>query len=135
MILVIGILLTLIFSGIGVLIAVVVRDKAKGIGRCLLHWLYFALIFDGVVLFLSFQYADYPLEKPMIVASALNPIDLARILILLKMDVSALMGYTGAVFTEYFGTLRGMLISFTILILWLLIPYFISERRFIKGDL
>lgn len=39
----------------------------------------------------------------MIVLSALNPIDLGRILVLLKMDVAALLGYTGAVFRQFLG--------------------------------
>jgi Cu-processing system permease protein len=70
------------------------RDKAKVIGAAITLWLYFSLLFDGFVLFLLFQFADYPLEKPMIALSALNPIDLGRILILLQLDVSAMMGYT-----------------------------------------
>ncbi len=42
----------------------------------------------------------------MVGLSALNPIDLSRILILLQLDVSAMMGYTGAVFKDFFGTYR-----------------------------
>ncbi len=80
------------------------RDKAKGIGVVILLWLYFSIIFDGLVLFVLFQFADYPLEKMMVGVVTLNPIDLSRILILLKMDVSALMGYTGAIFKDFFGT-------------------------------
>lgn len=30
-----------------------------------------------------------------------NPIDLSRVLILLKLDISALLGYTGAVFNNF----------------------------------
>jgi Cu-processing system permease protein len=63
-------------------------------------WFYFSLIYDGLLLFFLFQFSDYPLEKAMIVLSSLNPIDLGRILILLKLDIAALMGYTGAVFDE-----------------------------------
>lgn len=130
-----GVLLSIIFGGIGLLVTARIRDKAKGIGIAIILWLYFALIFDGLVLFFAFQYADYPLEKPMVVISAFNPIDLARILVLLKMDVSALMGYTGAVFMEYFGTTSGMIISFGVLLTWAFGPYFISERFFVKKDL
>ncbi len=96
-----GLLLSVIFVAIAMLAAVKTRDKAKGIGVAILLWLYFSLLFDGLVLFLLFQFADYPLEKAMVGVSALNPIDLSRILILLKMDVSALMGYTGAIFKDF----------------------------------
>jgi hypothetical protein len=57
-------------------------------------WFYFALIYDGLILLILFSFSDYPLEKITLLLSALNPIDLGRISIMLKMDVSALMGYT-----------------------------------------
>jgi len=131
----IGILLSIIFVAIAMLAAVQTRDKAKGIGIVILLWLYFSLLFDGLVLFLLFQFADYPLEKPMIVISALNPIDLGRILILLQLDVSAMMGYTGAIFKDFFGTYIGGIFSFTVLLLWIGIPVFFSTRKFNRKDL
>ncbi len=135
MILFTGILLSVIFVAIAMLAAVIIRDKAKGIGIAILIWLYFSLLFDGLVLFLLFQFADYPLEKAMMVVSTLNPIDISRILILLKMDVSALMGYTGAIFKNFFGTTTGISVSFIILILWTIIPLYLSTRKFIRKDL
>jgi len=130
-----GLLLSVIFVSIAMLAAVMTRDKAKGIGVTILLWLYFALIFDGLVLFILFQFADYPLEKMMVGVSALNPIDLGRILILLKLDVSALMGYTGAVFKNFFGTQAGLVLAFLVLILWIILPVWISVRRFGRKDL
>jgi Cu-processing system permease protein len=131
----VGLFLTVIFIAIAILAALQTRDKAKGIGIAILLWLYFSLLFDGLVLFLVFQFADYPLEKIMVAVSALNPIDLGRILILLKMDVSALMGYTGAIFRNFFGTNLGISISFFVLILWIVLPVWISVVKFNKKDL
>ncbi len=130
-----GLLLTVIFVSIAMLAAVLTRDKAKGIGVTILLWLYFSLLFDGLVLFLLFQFSDYPVEKAMVGVSALNPIDLSRILILLKMDVSALMGYTGAIFKNFFGTQAGVLLSFLVLFTWILIPTWLSLRKFNRKDL
>ena len=135
MMLLMGLLLTLIFVGIAMLASVTTRDKARGIGLAILLWLYFSLIFDAVILFILFQFQDYPLEKPMIVFSFLNPIDLARIQILLKMDIAALMGYTGAVFKDFFGTAHGITITTTVLCLWILIPVWISAAKFARRDL
>lgn len=135
MMIVIGILLSVIFVAIAMLAAVITRDKAKGIGVAILLWLYFSLLFDGFVLFFLFQFADYPLEKPMIALSALNPIDLGRILILLQLDVSAMMGYTGAIFKNFFGTYTGVLFSFGVLLMWIVLPVWFSTRRFNRKDL
>lgn len=135
MMILIGVLLSVIFVSIAMLAAVKTRDKAKGIGIAILLWLYFSLLFDGFVLFLLFQFSDYPVEKMMVGVSMLNPLDLGRIMILLKMDVSALMGYTGAVFKDFFGTQFGMVFSFSILVVWALIPVWLSIRRFKTKDL
>ena len=135
MMLITGTFLSVIFVAIAMLAAVSTRDKAKGIGVNILLWLYFALLFDGIVLFLLFQFADYPLEKIMVAISALNPIDLGRILILLKLDVSALMGYTGAIFKDFFGTQTGLIVSFLVLLTWIIIPVFLSVRKFKRKDL
>lgn len=130
-----GLFLSVIFVAIAMLAAVKTRDKAKGIGVSILLWLYFSIIFDGLVLFILFQFADYPLEKVMIGLTALNPIDLGRILILLKMDVSVMMGYTGAIFKDFFGTQAGLIISFIVLITWVIIPAWFSLRKFNHKDL
>lgn len=135
MMLIMGLLLSIIFVAIAMFATVKTRDKAKGIGVAIMLWLYFSLLFDGLVLFLLFQFGDYPLEKPMIGITALNPVDIGRIMILLQMDVSAMMGYTGAIFKDFFGTTSGIVLSFTTLFLWALIPLGISTRSFNRKDL
>ena len=135
MMLLTGLLLSVIFVSIAIFASVTTRDKAKGIGKVILLWLYFSILFDGLILFLLFQFADYPLEKAMVAVSAFNPIDLSRILILLQMDVSALMGYTGAIFRNFFGTQIGITLAFVVLVLWMMVPLWLSLRRFTTKDL
>lgn len=135
MMLITGLLLSVIFVAIALLASVTTRDKAKGIGKVILLWLYFALLFDGIILFLLFQFADYPLEKAMVGVSVLNPVDLSRILILLQMDVSALMGYTGAIFRNFFGTQLGVVLAFLVLVTWFVAPLWLSLRKFNSKDL
>jgi len=127
--------LTLVFTSIAFWASVKARDKARGIGFALLLWFYFALIYDGLILLILFTFSDYPLEKLTLVLSALNPVDLGRIFIMLKMDVSALMGYTGALYQDFFGSFRGMLFTTVIMLLWVIIPLFGATRTFNKKDL
>jgi Cu-processing system permease protein len=127
--------LTIVFISIALLASVATRDKAKGIGVALLLWFFFALLYDALVLFLMFAFADYPLEKAMLAVVSLNPIDLARIVVLLQMDISALMGYTGALFREFLGTGLGIAFAATILLLWSVLPMLWAVRIFRKKDL
>lgn len=130
-----GVALTTIFVSLAMLASVFARDKAKGIGISIMLWFYFALIYDGLLLFFLFQFSDYPIEKPMIILSALNPIDLGRILMLLRMDIAALLGYTGAVFRQFFGNQTGILYTTGIMLLWIALPFLIALRRFNRKDL
>ena len=74
-------------------------------------------------------FGDYPLDKFALGASLFNPIDLSRILILLKLEISALLGYTGALFQKFFGTKIGFIISLMIMFLWIVIPFWIILRK------
>lgn len=130
-----GILLTLVYVSLAFLAAIITRDKAKGIGLALVIWFYFSLVYDGLVLTLFLNLSDYPMEKITVIFSLLNPSDLARILVLIKLDVSALMGITGAVFQDFFGSSKGMILSFFTLILWFCIPLIFAYRKFNKKDL
>lgn len=130
-----GLFLSLIFVALAMLASVLTRDKAKGIGLGILLWFYFTLLFDGIVLFVLFQFADYPMEIPMLVMAAFNPIDIARILVLLELDISALMGYTGAVFNAFFGHTSGKILTLMVLLSWTMIPAYLSVRRFKSKDL
>jgi Cu-processing system permease protein len=130
-----GSALTLVFTSLAFFASVISRDKAKGIGIALLLWFYFTLIYDGIVMLILFAFSDYPLEKFTLVLSALNPVDLGRIFIMLKMDVSALMGYTGALYKDFFGGGWGMLFTTGIMFLWVVLPLWVSVRYFKRKDL
>ena len=127
--------LTVVFIALALLASVCTRDKAKGIGLALLLWFYFTLLYDAMVLFIMFSFADYPLEKATLVMAALNPIDLARVIVLLQMDISALMGYTGALFREWLGSSAGIATAVGILLLWATLPMLLAVRIFRKKDL
>ncbi len=127
--------LSVVFVSIALLAAVMTRDKAKGIGVALLLWFYFALLYDALVLILMFAFSDYPLEKAMLAFVSLNPIDLARVVVLLQMDISALMGYTGALFQEFLGNGWGIAFAVFLLLLWIGMPIWVAVRVFGRKDL
>lgn len=130
-----GMCLTLVFTSIAFWASVMARDKARGIGFALLLWFYFALIYDGLVLLILFSFSEYPLEKLTLLLSALNPIDLGRIFIMLKMDISALMGYTGALYKDFFGSGTGIFFTAGIMLLWIILPLWLAVRKFRRKDL
>ena len=109
-------------------------NKIKGFGYAILMWLFLAVIYDGLFLISLMVFNEYPLDNFSLLATMFNPIDLSRILILLKLDISALLGYTGAVFKKFFGTNFGLIISLFVLSLWVILPIFRIQRKLRKKD-
>ncbi len=130
-----GLILSLVFSSLAFLSAVVTRDKAKAIGIAILFWFYFSLIYDAFLMWVVYTFNDYPLEKTTLALISLNPVDLARILMIMKLDISALMGYTGAFYKDFFGSSMGFIFSIAILIIWILVPLFSSLKLFSRKNL
>ncbi len=134
LLLVVGSFLNFIFVALSYNIALSTDNKIKGFGYAILMWLFLAVIYDGIFLISLLLFNDYPLDKFSLIATMLNPIDLSRILILLKLDISALLGYTGAVFRSFFGTSLGMVVSLLLLSLWVILPVFRMNRKLRKKD-
>lgn len=118
----VGAFLTFIFVALAFNIALSNENKIKGFGYAILVWLFLAVIYDGLFLITLVLFQEYPLDNLSLFATVFNPIDLSRILILLKLDISALLGYTGAVFQRFFGTNLGMVSAFAMLTLWVIFP-------------
>lgn len=132
--LVAGGFLTAIFVAFAFWIAVRHSEPLKGLGLALFAWLLFSIVYDAGVLIVANAFAAYPLERPMLALMMLNPVDLARVFLLLGFDVSALMGYSGAVFRDFFGTTPGRLAALTALVAWVALPYLGGLRAFTKKD-
>lgn len=129
-----GVLLTLVFTALAFLVALRFQDRAAGLGAAIMLWLFAAVLYDGLLLLGVAWFRDYPLEKAMLAATLLNPVDLGRVLLLLQFDLSALMGYTGAVFERFFGSHTGTLVSLSALTLWAVVPLLTGMRRFRQMD-
>lgn len=129
-----GILLTFCFTALAFSISVRNNDKAKGIGLSVIYWFYFSVLYDGIVLLLLFLMKDYPMEKGILILTALNPIDTARIIVLMQLDISALMGATAAIYQDIFGTITGITFSFAVIAIWVLIPLYSGKIRFTRKD-
>jgi Cu-processing system permease protein len=110
------------------------ENRIKGFGFAILAWLFFAIIYDGIFLLTLSLLTEYPLEKFSLIATIFNPIDLSRILIMLKLDISALMGYTGAVFRNFLGANLGLITATLLLGMWVALPLIGIRRVALRKD-
>jgi Cu-processing system permease protein len=129
-----GVLLTMIFVGLASVVSVLFDDQVRAVGLVIFAWLYFAVLYDGLLLVFILLLQAYPLEKALIGLAILNPLDISRILILLRLDISTLMGYTGALFRMVFGGHWGAVLAVLSLVVWAAIPVLMAEKCFTRKD-
>lgn len=129
-----GVCLSFSMSAISYTTALRNENKIRGFGIALLIWFFLAILYDGLILILLILFREYPTNSMAIVMTLLNPIDLSRVMIMLGLDISALMGYTGAVFLKFFGTIKGIPVSIFAMLCWIVIPAYTMVRIVRKKD-
>lgn len=130
-----GVVLSCIFTSVALLVFVLTKDKTRGIGAAIVVALFFTLLFDGLLMMLIYAFSDYPVDKALIGVMTFNPVDLARVLMLLQLDAAVLMGYSGALFKKFLGTPAGSVYAVVSLVCWVFVPLLLGVRVFRKKDL
>ena len=129
-----GIVLTCVFTAVASLIAIRCEDRLRGLGAAIGVWMLLTVAYDGLVLFVLAAFSSYPLERATLGLMMANPIDIARVSLLLRFDGAAMMGYTGAVFLDFFGKGYGMALTALALALWVSLPLLSGMRAFERKD-
>lgn len=132
--LVVGCCFVVIFTSLAFYAATRFEDRIKGLGATLVAWFLLSVVWDGIILLFVHLAREYPYEPGLLALVFLNPIDLGRILILLQLDISALMGYTGAVFRNAFGSDGGALLFAGAMVLYAAVPVVLGLRTFRRRD-
>jgi Cu-processing system permease protein len=126
--------LSAVFTAIAAAIAFLIDDRVRGLVLAIGVWLLLAVVYDAGVLVVASQLAEHPIERPMLAAMAANPIDLARLVVLTRFDVGALLGYTGALFQRVFNGSSGPLVTGIAVFLWVVLPLVAGARLFQRKD-
>jgi Cu-processing system permease protein len=129
-----GTLLTAVFTALALWIATRFDDRSRGLGVALAVWAVMAIAWDGLILLVVASLGGWPLEIPLLALSLANPVDAARVGMVLALDAPALMGYTGAVALRSLGADRGAWMSLAALLLWVVVPLALACRRFGRKD-
>lgn len=129
-----GVSLTFIFTALAFLIVARTEDRLKGLGIAVVVWLFLAVLYDGLVLLVVSLMADHSIERPLLAVMLANPMDLARVALLLQFDVSALLGYTGAVMQKFFGRSVGIGATSLAIVVWVVAPLVAGMRAFRNKD-
>ncbi len=129
-----GVALTAIFTAIALWLGVRATDRLRAIGQVLGAWLVLTLVYDGLIIAAATTFAHWPLERVLLAAMFLNPVDLARTLLMFALDHGALMGYTGALLARFLNAPAGRLFAAAGLLAWMALPIVLARRTFVRKD-
>lgn len=126
--------LVVLSQTLAMIIALRFDDRVRALSVSLMVWLIAAVLWDGVVLVVALLFAERPIELPVLVMLAANPVDLVRVLMLLGSDAAAMLGYTGAMVSRTLGTGTGRAVLGAMLTGWLAVPLWWAARSFERKD-
>ncbi len=129
-----GTLVTLVFTALALYVGVAQDERVRALGFAIGLWFALTMIYDSLLLLFIVLAEAYPIDPWVIGLSMLNPVDLARVMVLLKLDTAALMGYTGAVFNKFLGSNLGLAVALFAMLVWIAVPAWRAKRVFSRRD-
>ena len=116
------------------MIAVLRPDRLKAMSTALFLWLLLVVAYDLVVLGATTLLGGLPLQRVLVPALLLNPVDIARVLTTLAVGSGALFGPTSAVLMKLSGTTAGIGLGLLVLIVETIVPAAIAMWVFQRRD-
>jgi Cu-processing system permease protein len=116
------------------MIAVLRPDRLKAMSTALFLWLLLVVAYDLVVLGATTLLGGLPLQRVLVPALLLNPVDIARVLTTLAVGSGALFGPTSAVLMKLSGTTAGVVLGLLVLIVETIVPAAIAMWVFQRRD-
>jgi Cu-processing system permease protein len=118
-----ALLLALIFLVIGALVATQCRSKAKTFGHALFVWFFFVLLYDLLVIGITFVLKEHTANQFIFLSLFGNPVDLVRVGSMLALGEPAVFGAAGAALLKFLGgPASAMLMLLSALLLWIAVP-------------
>jgi len=116
------------------MIAVLRPDRLQAMSTALFLWLLLVVAYDLVVLGATTLLGGLPLQRVLVPALLLNPVDIARVLTTLAVGSGALFGPTSAVLMKLSGTTAGVGLGLLVLLIETIVPAAIAMWVFQRRD-
>ncbi len=128
--------LGLVFVSLAALLSIMARRKPMAIVTGLILWLFFLFIYDFIVLSSSYYVNEAYLRKMLYFSLLGNPIDIARVVVLMSLGGEAALGASGAGLLRMFGGATTSAISAAgLFIIWIVAPLTASALIFRRQDI
>ena len=124
-----ALLLALVFLVLGALAAVFCGSKAKAFGHALFAWFFFVLLYDLLVIGVTFVLKEHAANRFIFLSLFGNPVDMTRVGSLMALGDPSIFGAAGAALVKFLGGQgHAMLLILAGLGLWVAAPLISAVR-------
>ena len=130
-----SILIGLVFISVAVLLSVVCRREVKAYAVILAAWFVAVILYDLLVIGVSFLLPEFWANRLNTAAVFLNPVDAARVATILSVSGREMFGAAGAKLSRDLGGISQAVLCLTgALVAWVLVPLAASIQLLKKQD-
>jgi Cu-processing system permease protein len=132
----VSISLGLVFLSLSAMLSILAHRKPMAIVTALILWFFFLFVYDFLVLSASYYVAEAYLRKMLYFSLLGNPIDMARVIVLMSVGGEAALGAAGAGLLRMFGgTITSAISAGCLFIVWIAVPLMIAAAVFRRQDI
>ncbi|MCI0387547.1 MAG: ABC transporter permease [Acidobacteria bacterium] len=131
-----ALLLALVFLSLSALIAALCRRQTKAFGVALFIWFFYVLFYDLLVIGATFLMKERSANNFIFASLFGNPVDMVRVATLLVLDGKEVFGAAGAALLRFLGgEAASITLLVVVLVAWIVIPIFFSQRVLERQDI
>jgi len=128
--------LGLVFVSLSAMLSILANRKAMAIVSALILWFFFLFIYDFIILSASYYVDEAYLRKMLYFSLLGNPIDMARVVVLMAVGGEAALGAAGAGLLRMFGgPVTSAFLAAALLVVWIVIPLGSAALVFRRQDI
>jgi len=131
-----ALLLALSFLSLAALVSSLCERQTKAFGVAVFLWFFFVLFYDLLAIGVTFLLKEHSANKFIFVSLFGNPVGMVRVAALMALDGKEIFGAAGAALTRFLGgETASMVLLVTGLLLWIIIPFLLSQKLLRKQDI
>lgn len=131
-----SLLLALVFLTLSAFVSALCHRKSKAFGVALFLWFFFVLFYDLIVIGATFMMKERAANQFIFASLFGNPVDMVRVAGLMALDGKEIFGAAGAALTRFFGgETASILLLVAGLLVWVVVPFFFSQRLLRRQDI
>ncbi len=129
-------LLGAVFLSLSFLLSIILHRRQASVGLSILVWFFFVIFYDLLVLAGTALLSYQTLKIGLMAGLLLNPVDMVRVTGLIVVGGESIFGAAGALAVKLLGSMGTLVaMSIGIILIWIILPLFLSIKIFEKQNL